>query len=72
MITSPRQAHLICQLIPCDCPFERDIILFGRKLIHIPPLCKLNPLYLECVSLRVRALTYLAEDCREDVTPYIC
>lgn len=72
VIQSDRQAHIICRLIPCDCPFERDITLFGRKLFHIPPLCKLNPLYLECVSLRLRALTYLAEERGEDVTQYIC
>lgn len=71
-ITNPRQARLICRLIPCNCPFERDITLWGRTLFHLPPLCKLNPLYMECVSLRLLALTYLAEDCGEDVTPYIC
>jgi hypothetical protein len=42
----------------------------GRKLFHIPPLCKLNPLYEEVVSLRFRALCYLADECGEDVTPY--
>ena len=71
-ITSPRQAHLLCRLIPCDCPFERDIKLFGRTLFRIPPLCKLNPFYTEVVSLRFRALSYLADDCGEDVTRYIC
>lgn len=71
-ITHRRQAHLICRLIPCDCPFERDIKLFGCTLIHIPALCKLNPLYMECVSLRFRALSYLADECGEDVTRYIC
>ena len=63
-------AHKICQLIPAQCPFERDIQLFGRTILHIPPLCKLNPLYEEVVSLRFRALCYLADECGEDVTQY--
>lgn len=64
-------AHLICRLIPCCCPFERDLSLFGRTL-HIPALCKLNPVYDQLVSLRFRALAYLTDVCGEDVTRYIC
>lgn len=64
-------AHLLCKIIPCQCAFERDITLFGRKY-HIPALCKLNPLYDEVVGLRFRALSYLTDVCGEDVTPYIC
>ncbi|OLP16674.1 nitrogenase [Leptolyngbya sp. 'hensonii'] len=64
-------AHLICQVIPCHCVFERNITLLGRTY-HIPPLCKLNPIYDELVYLRLRALTYLAEVCQEDVNHYIC
>ncbi|MBD2364133.1 Mo-dependent nitrogenase C-terminal domain-containing protein [Anabaena minutissima FACHB-250] len=68
---SDRQfAHRLCQLIPSQCPFERDINLFGKTLFHIPPLCKLNPLYEEVVSLRFRAMCYLADECGEDVTQY--
>jgi hypothetical protein len=70
-IHHPRFAHLICRLIPCQCAFERDIRVFG-KTYHIPALCKLNPLYDELVSLRLRALTYLADVCSEDVKKYIC
>lgn len=70
-IKSYRLAHLICQVIPCCCPFERDINLFGRTF-HIPALCKINPLYDEVVALRFRALSYLADECGEDVTKYIC
>ncbi|HAZ47223.1 MAG TPA: nitrogenase [Cyanobacteria bacterium UBA11371] len=65
-------AHLFCQLIPCCCPFERDVTLCGRVLFHIPALCKLNPLYNEFVFLRFRALSFLADVCGEDVTKYIC
>ncbi len=65
-----RVAKFLCKMIPPQCPFERDITLFGQKVVHIPPLCKLNPLYEQLVGLRFRALSYLADDCGEDVTPY--
>ncbi|HIK53790.1 MAG TPA: Mo-dependent nitrogenase C-terminal domain-containing protein [Synechococcales cyanobacterium M55_K2018_004] len=65
-------ATFICHLIPCQCPFERTITLFGRTLIKIPPLCKLNPLYNELIALRVRALAFLSDICHEDITQYIC
>ena len=63
-------AHFICRMIPTQCPFERDICLFGRTIFSIPPLCKLNPLYEELIGLRFRALCYLADDCGEDVGCY--
>jgi tellurite resistance protein len=66
----PRVARFLCKLIPPQCPFERDVKLFGRKVVHIPPLCKLNPLYDQLVYLRFRALSYLADDCKEDVSTY--
>lgn len=70
-IRDPKIAHLICKLIPCSCPFERTISAFSRT-IHIPPLCKLNPLYYEVISLRFRALNYLADVCEEDIAHYLC
>lgn len=60
-IHDPRVARFLCRLIPARCPFERDVVLFGRKVVHIPPLCKLNPLYEQLVGLRLRALAFLAE-----------
>jgi tellurite resistance protein len=69
-VSDPRLARFLCKLIPSQCPFERDVTLFGRKVVHIPPMCKLNPLYDQLVGLRFRALSYLADDCREDVTKY--
>lgn len=69
-IQNSKLAHLICKLIPAQCPFERDVVLFGHKLLHIPPLCKLNPVYEQVVGLRFRALCYLADECGEDVTSY--
>ena len=69
-ISNPKLAHRLCKLIPAQCPFERDVKLFGHKLFHIPPMCKLNPLYEEVVMLRFRALCYLADECGEDVTQY--
>jgi hypothetical protein len=63
-------AHRLCKMIPAQCPFERDVKLFGRTLFHIPPMCKLNPLYEEVVALRFRALCYLADECGEDISAY--
>ncbi|MBC6424034.1 MAG: Mo-dependent nitrogenase C-terminal domain-containing protein [Hormoscilla sp. SP5CHS1] len=64
-------ARLLSRLIPAQCPFERDIKLFGRTLFHIPPLCKLNPLYEQLVGLRFRALCFLADECGEDIRSYV-
>ncbi|UKO99770.1 Mo-dependent nitrogenase C-terminal domain-containing protein [Nostoc sp. UHCC 0870] len=70
-VKDPRVARFLCKMIPSQCPFERDVTLFGRKIVHIPPLCKINPIYEQLVGLRFRALSYLADECKEDVTPYI-
>lgn len=69
-LNDPQTARLICRLIPNNCPFERDVFLLGRKIGHIPALCKLNPLYEQFIELRFKALTFLADECGEDVTPY--
>lgn len=69
-VQNPDFARSLCQRIPAQCPFERDVKLFGRVLFHIPPMCKLNPVYDQVVALRFRALCYLADVCGEDVTPY--
>ena len=70
-IQDPEVARFLCKMIPSQCPFERDITLFGKKVVHIPPMCKLNPLYEQLVGLRFKALSYLADDCKEDVSSYI-
>jgi len=69
-VKTPSLAHRLCRFIPSQCPFERDVTLFGQTLVHIPPLCKLNPVYEEVVALRFRALCYLADDCGEDISQY--
>ena len=69
-IQKPQTAHLIAKLIPAQCPFERTIKVLGHTIIHIPPLCKLNPLFDEFVGLRFRALCFLADRCGEDISPY--
>jgi Mo-dependent nitrogenase C-terminus len=69
-INEPTLAIRLCKMIPAQCPFERKISIFGRTLINIPPLCKLNPLYNELVALRFRAICYLADECGEDVSTY--
>lgn len=63
-------AHRLCKTIPSQCPFEREISLFGHTILSIPPLCKLNPLYNEVIALRFRAICYLADVCGEDVSSY--
>ncbi len=70
-VHDPRLARFICKMVPSQCPFERDITLFGHKLIHIPPMCKINPLYDQLVGLRFRALSYLADECKENVSEFI-
>jgi hypothetical protein len=63
-------AHFLCKNIPAQCPFERDVKIGKFTLFHIPPLCKLNPFYEELVSLRFRALCYLADECGLDISAY--
>jgi hypothetical protein len=60
-VRDPKFALWLCKVIPADCPFERDVRFLGRTLFHIPPLCKLNPLYDQLMGLKFRAMTYLAE-----------
>lgn len=69
-IRNLKLAQLLCKLIPASCPFEGDIKIWGQTLVHIPPLCKLNPFYEQVVSLRWRCLSYLADECGEDITIY--
>jgi Mo-dependent nitrogenase C-terminus len=69
-INNHRKAHTVCRLIPRSCPFERNINFFNLTNLYIPPLCKLNPFYEQLVELRFKALTYLADECGEDITIY--
>jgi tellurite resistance protein len=69
-VHDPKVAHFVCKMIPSQCPFERDVVLFGRKIVHIPAMCQINPLYEQLVGMRFRALCYLADDCKEDVSSY--
>jgi hypothetical protein len=69
-INNPKLARFVSHMIPAQCPFERDIKLFGHQVAHIPPLCKLNPLYEQLVGLRFRALCYLVDVCGEDIQAY--
>lgn len=66
-INDPKQARFFSKMIPAQCPLERDIKVFDRLIVHIPALCKLNPLYDQLVGLRFRALCYLVEQCGEDI-----
>ncbi|MBE9181435.1 Mo-dependent nitrogenase C-terminal domain-containing protein [Oculatella sp. LEGE 06141] len=69
-IRDARLARCLSRLIPSQCPFERDINLFGRTVAHIPPLCKLNPFYEQFVGLRFRSLCFLVDVCGEDIQSY--
>lgn len=69
-IRDRRTAHLISRIVPAQCPFERDIKVFGKVVAHIPPLCKINPLYEQFMGLRFRSLCYLADVCGEDIQAY--
>lgn len=59
--SDPVVARFLVRLIPAQCPFERDVTLFGRKVVHIPPMCKINPLYEQLVALRFRCLCRLEQ-----------
>ena len=69
-IRDPKMARSLCKLIPASCPFEREIKFLDRTIVRIPPLCKLNPFYEQIVYIRFKSLTYLADQCGEDVTIY--
>lgn len=69
-IQEEQTARRIVKLIPAQCPFEREIKMFGRVIIRIPALCKFNPFYEQLIRLRFRALCFLADSCGEDITPY--
>ncbi|MEG4516819.1 MULTISPECIES: Mo-dependent nitrogenase C-terminal domain-containing protein [unclassified Microcoleus] len=43
--------------------------LWGHHLFHIPPKCKLNPVYEELVGLRFRSPSFFPNLYGEDVTP---
>jgi len=68
-IHDTKLAQLVCRIIPDRCPFERDIRFFDYTF-HIPPLCKLNPLYYQLVSLRFKALCFLADEWGKDLAQY--
>jgi tellurite resistance protein len=69
-IKDSKIARFLCKIIPAQCPFERDVLLFGRKVAHIPAMCQINPLYDQLVGLRFRSLTFLADECGEDISEF--
>ena len=70
-VKDPTLARRIARLVPAQCPFERDVVVFGHIVAHIPPMCKLNPLYDQVVGLRFRALCFLADECGEDISAFV-
>lgn len=69
-IKQEQTARRIVKLIPAQCPFAREVKIFGKTILRIPALCKFNPLYEQLIGLRFRALCFLADECGEDITPY--
>lgn len=69
-IKNPKLARIICKIIPSQCPFARDIKFFNQTILHIPPLCKFNPFYEQLMIIRFNSLSYLANECGEDITVY--
>lgn len=61
-IHNSKLARLLFYIIPNRCPFEREIKLFDRTILRIPPLCKLNPFYEQIISLRFKCLCYLVDE----------
>jgi hypothetical protein len=59
-------ARILAWAIPTQCPFERNIKIFGRAT-NIPPLCQLNPFYEQLVGLRFRSLCCLVDQCGEKI-----
>ena len=53
-------AKLVSSVIPASCPFARNLSVCGYS-IHIPPLCKFNPLYPQLMSLRFQAMTFISQ-----------
>ncbi|MFM7447306.1 MAG: Mo-dependent nitrogenase C-terminal domain-containing protein [Leptolyngbyaceae cyanobacterium] len=69
-IQDPKIARIICKWIPSQCPFARTVKLLNFTIVQIPPLCKLNPFYEQIMQIRFRSLSYLADQCGEDVSLY--
>ena len=61
-VFNTQMARFLCWLIPAQCPFARDINVFGKRIVRIPPLCKLNPLYDRLMELRFKSLSYLVKN----------
>lgn len=69
-IHDSKTARLICRWIPAQCPFARTIKLLNLFTVKIPPLCKFNPFYEQIMQIRFRSLSYLADECGEDISLY--
>ncbi|MEG4319491.1 MULTISPECIES: Mo-dependent nitrogenase C-terminal domain-containing protein [unclassified Microcoleus] len=69
-VNHPQLANWLCQIIPAQCPFARNVKIFDKTIFRIPPLCKLNPFYEQLIGLRFRALTFLADTCKQDISKY--
>ena len=55
-----RISSFIAHLIPFLDPFGCDIDLFAHKLVQIPVMCKINPLFEQFLAVRFRCLGHLS------------
>ena len=69
-VENEKTAQRIVSIIPADCPFERDIKVFKRTIAHIPPMCKINPVYDQLMMLRFKAMCYLVDECGMDAAAF--
>lgn len=53
--TNPAVAKFIRGL-PSKCPFERQLWLGDILVLHVPALCKFNPLFRQLMRIKVRLL----------------
>ncbi len=59
-------ARWVCRLVPNVCSRGYDLRCLGYTILHLPSLCKLNPLYDELLDLRFRAAEFLYEQSGSD------
>lgn len=62
---------LICELMPSQCPFKREIYFQNHKLFQIFSLGPFNPVYEKVIVFRFREFSYLADQCSKDINRYI-
>lgn len=60
---TPEIAEAWIKRVPPKCPFERQFWWGNTLIMFVPALCPLNPFSAQLYGLRLKALTYLGENC---------